>query len=275
MNFGEKIKLLRLEKNLNQPELAERIGIEQPYLSKLETGKAFPSNEIFDQILAAFSISTDELLKDVGAKEINRNLRTIPAVAAHLSEHQSKTTRTRKWWLLSSAAAIVCGLTFITAGQLNLAFPTVQWQYQSTEIVPKGANGEVFFTLDEYVEYAAAPIGREILANDELSTIERNTETQRSKSVFYLELANLRFTEFRITDQGGQFFTQELDSDQDQQILNASGIRHGATRTFERLTQVQQRNSDFRVFFTLGGFLLFAGIFGFVIERQVLSNVSE
>ncbi len=40
MRFGEKLKELRNEKEWTQPEMAEAIGIEQSYWSKLENGKS-------------------------------------------------------------------------------------------------------------------------------------------------------------------------------------------------------------------------------------------
>jgi len=43
MNFGERIKQLRTARNMTQPQLAEAIGIEQSYLSKLENDKSVPS----------------------------------------------------------------------------------------------------------------------------------------------------------------------------------------------------------------------------------------
>ncbi|MEQ8954557.1 MAG: helix-turn-helix transcriptional regulator, partial [Gammaproteobacteria bacterium] len=51
MNFGEKLRLLRTEKGWHQPELAEKLGIEQSYLSKLENGHSLPSGEILDNVL--------------------------------------------------------------------------------------------------------------------------------------------------------------------------------------------------------------------------------
>ena len=56
MNFGEKVKQLRTERNLTQPQLAQAIGIEQSYLSKLENDKSVPSADIFQAILKAFGI---------------------------------------------------------------------------------------------------------------------------------------------------------------------------------------------------------------------------
>ena len=47
MNFGEKLKQIRTQKNLTQPQMAEAIGIEQSYLSKLENDKSIPSAEMF------------------------------------------------------------------------------------------------------------------------------------------------------------------------------------------------------------------------------------
>ena len=51
MTLGQKIKQLRTDKEMSQPDLAQLIGIEQSYLSKLENDKAFPSDEMFNQIL--------------------------------------------------------------------------------------------------------------------------------------------------------------------------------------------------------------------------------
>ncbi len=51
MNIGERIKQLRIDKNLTQPQLAELANIEQSYLSKLENDKYIPSREILCSLL--------------------------------------------------------------------------------------------------------------------------------------------------------------------------------------------------------------------------------
>ena len=72
MNFGEKIKQLRTEKNLTQPQLAEAIGIEQSYLSKLENDKSIPSADIFQAILKALSVDVGHFLEGIDEKIIHR-----------------------------------------------------------------------------------------------------------------------------------------------------------------------------------------------------------
>ena len=43
INIGEKIKSLRLRNGLTQKELADRIGMSQPQLAKIEKGTSLPS----------------------------------------------------------------------------------------------------------------------------------------------------------------------------------------------------------------------------------------
>ena len=84
MNIGEKIKQLRTDKNLTQPQLAEVIGIEQSYLSKLENDKSVPSADIFQAILKALIVDVGSFLEGIDEKIIHRQLRQIPEVANYL-----------------------------------------------------------------------------------------------------------------------------------------------------------------------------------------------
>ena len=68
MNFGDRIKQLRTQKNLTQPQLAQAIGIEQSYLSKLENDKSVPGADIFQSILRAFNMDVASFLEGVDDK---------------------------------------------------------------------------------------------------------------------------------------------------------------------------------------------------------------
>jgi transcriptional regulator with XRE-family HTH domain len=61
MNFGAYLKSQRDARGWTQPMAAEKIGIEQSYLSKLETGKATPSEEMFERLVNAYDIDLDAL----------------------------------------------------------------------------------------------------------------------------------------------------------------------------------------------------------------------
>lgn len=63
--FGEKLKLLRKQRQLTLHELAAALGhADHTYLSKVENGKKRPSIELVITIAKMFNITTDQLLLD-------------------------------------------------------------------------------------------------------------------------------------------------------------------------------------------------------------------
>ncbi len=58
----EALRLVRVFHDLNQTELAERIGISKSYLSELESGKKPPTLEILQRYADSFSIPLSSLL---------------------------------------------------------------------------------------------------------------------------------------------------------------------------------------------------------------------
>lgn len=64
-NIGEKIREIRLQKNLTQKELAFILDIEISQITRIETGKINTSVLNIIKIADAFEIKVSELLKDV------------------------------------------------------------------------------------------------------------------------------------------------------------------------------------------------------------------
>jgi transcriptional regulator with XRE-family HTH domain len=66
MTFGERIRQLRKAKNLNQSELADKVGINFTYLSKIENDNVasseFPSEETIKKLAKALGADADDLL---------------------------------------------------------------------------------------------------------------------------------------------------------------------------------------------------------------------
>jgi len=80
MHFGERLKQIRTEKGLTQPQFAQAAGIEQSYLSKLENDKSVPSAEMFSTILAGLEMDAATFLSEVDQDVLATTLRHIPAV---------------------------------------------------------------------------------------------------------------------------------------------------------------------------------------------------
>lgn len=67
IEFGSRLKRLRLDHNMTQPVLAKKLQVTKSVISAYETGIRMPSYETLLMISKVFSVSTDYLLgNDVG-----------------------------------------------------------------------------------------------------------------------------------------------------------------------------------------------------------------
>lgn len=73
MDFNEKLKQLRQNKQWTQEELAERLFISRTAVSKWESGRGFPSIDSLKAISQVFDISIDELLSNSELLSIAEN----------------------------------------------------------------------------------------------------------------------------------------------------------------------------------------------------------
>jgi transcriptional regulator with XRE-family HTH domain len=143
MNFGEKLRQLRHSRNFTQPELAETLGIEQSYLSKLENAKHLPSSEILASILEVFNLPVGEMVDDLDIGERSR-LRQIPAVADHFSHQKALIIGNRRRWIIGSMLLLAGGAALIYAGLDKLVVGDRVWSYASEGVVLEGEPLEIF-----------------------------------------------------------------------------------------------------------------------------------
>lgn len=66
VDFGSKLKVMRVNKHLSQEQLAKRIGITKSMVSAYETSMRMPSYEVLIKAALFFNVSLDYLL---GLKE--------------------------------------------------------------------------------------------------------------------------------------------------------------------------------------------------------------
>lgn len=62
VDFGNRVKTLRLQNNMTQATLAQKLGLTKSVISAYETGLRMPSYDILLAIARIFKVSTDFLL---------------------------------------------------------------------------------------------------------------------------------------------------------------------------------------------------------------------
>ena len=71
VNMGEKLKSLRIEKNLTQKQVADRIGLGISAVSSYESGTRYPSYDVLVKLARIFHVSTDYLLGITNTRNID------------------------------------------------------------------------------------------------------------------------------------------------------------------------------------------------------------
>lgn len=72
MNFGNRLKTLRIKKKLTQQQLADLLGLTKSVISAYENGLRYPAYDVLIKIARIFKVSTDFLL----CVEIKREIDT-------------------------------------------------------------------------------------------------------------------------------------------------------------------------------------------------------
>jgi len=239
MNFGDRLKQLRTQKNLTQPQLAQAIGIEQSYLSKLENDKSVPGADIFQSILRAFHMDVASFLEGVDDNIVHRELRQVPEVANHLNKQVALRVHNVKKWLFSSAIAGVLGLTLFVAGYKQLLFSDWQYSYESHGVVHPGEPNELY---DTYQSWLGAKIRAGEITEDQAA--KRIAEIRSRMQVDYLTIREHR----------GDHFIEQVP---------------GGSRIYQLMNSSFQARAENRYLMLAGVLLAFASLFGFIVEMRL------
>jgi len=144
MNFGERLKGLRTERGLTQPQFAALAGIEQSYLSKLENDKSVPSAEMFATIVAALGMDPAGFLQEVDREVVDTTLRHIPAVTQVKAQAVTAQVHHTRRWLFGSAAAWLLGFALMLAANDGIFFPNKLYRYESPGVYLPGEPENIF-----------------------------------------------------------------------------------------------------------------------------------
>jgi transcriptional regulator with XRE-family HTH domain len=147
MKLGEKIKKLRNDAELTQPELAEKTQIEQSYLSKLENEKGSPSFEVIEKIANAFDLTGMALIESLDISYVQEQLTHIPEIAVQAAEKSRLKEEKIKKWYLQGVLLIVCGIALYFSGTRGIFISNNLYEYSSA--------GEIYVgePLERYKAY--------------------------------------------------------------------------------------------------------------------------
>ncbi|MEZ5955773.1 MAG: helix-turn-helix domain-containing protein [Hyphomonadaceae bacterium] len=154
MKFGDYLKNRRAELGWTQPEAAAKASIEQSYLSKLETGKSFPSEDVYQRLVEAFGLDTEAMVDALYPVELDR-LREIEAVRKHLLQREHDTRSTTRRWLYAGLAGLVLGGALVGLAQVDRGGNSMHYTYQSSGVILAGESADVFDDADSNPALAA------------------------------------------------------------------------------------------------------------------------
>ena len=82
VNFGNRLKTLRIKKKLTQQQLADLLGLTKSVISAYENGLRYPAYDVLIKIARIFKVSTDYLLGVEIKREIDTSVLTDEQVEA-------------------------------------------------------------------------------------------------------------------------------------------------------------------------------------------------
>lgn len=84
LSIGKNIRRIRKERNMTQEQIADAVGGDQNYISKIENGRARPGLSVYLKIANVFHISIDCLLVDI----METNFKGCQSTFSEQSLHQ-------------------------------------------------------------------------------------------------------------------------------------------------------------------------------------------
>ena len=133
MKFGDYLRQCREELRWTQPEAASKIGIEQSYLSKLETGKSYPSEEIFIKLVDVYHMNLNEVYEKIPSEELNK-LKDIGLVREAILNNNRSKVKTTRAWLIAGFIMLSLSGAFIAATIIPI-YSTPEYLYRSDGIL--------------------------------------------------------------------------------------------------------------------------------------------
>lgn len=113
MDLGEYLRQCRNRVNRTQPSIANEIEIEQSYLSKLESGKSIPSEEIFNKLKVVYNIDIDDMVSHLDNSDLSK-LSEISFIKEAANKKTVNQAHSSMKWSISGLFLLMLGVGFFT-----------------------------------------------------------------------------------------------------------------------------------------------------------------
>jgi len=203
MKFGDYLRRQREDRGWTQPDAANKVGIEQSYLSKLETGKSYPSDDVFGRLIQAYAIDVKALVRDLDPGEADA-LRDIESLrVTRLTLHRTARRLSRGWMLAGLACLLIGGGS--TGAALTASDSShEEYIYLSRGVIAPGEPFDVFDRVDVPLggtpERVAEMRAQQIALQDRIDDEVRIQRTLQGEGYFE-------------TVEGGRRYFRALDSE--------------------------------------------------------------
>ena len=230
--LGKRLKQMRAERDLSQPQLADAIGIEQSYLSKIENDKSIPSNEIFRACLNAFDITLNEFMEGFDNPHQQAKLADIQDIDTWLKNKHIHQSQSQRRFLYFSSLLIALGISLFYIGLSKQIFDETIFEYHSPGVVLEGEPDNIFYNW------------RHLMESHQREDIQKRAlEIERRKDTSVIQIANYMGNQFeQASGEGKRIYYLEKE-----------------------LAQPRKINPWLEV---IGIFLSVLGVMGFVLERR-------
>lgn len=88
--LGARIKEMRRNRKLSQEELAEQIGVEPQHMSRIESGRSYPSIDRLEKISTALKVPLKDFFELMHLEDASELLENIYALIKDLSEERQR-----------------------------------------------------------------------------------------------------------------------------------------------------------------------------------------
>ncbi len=146
MTLGEILRQARENHGWTQPEAAAKIGIEQSYLSKLETGKSVPSEEMFEKLASAYALDAAQL-SDVLSTQEAEKLKDIRLFRQAVNQNQRQKIQAERRWLLTGFVSLLISGAAFGLSLLAEDSEIKTYSYESHGVLLAGESMGDFFRL--------------------------------------------------------------------------------------------------------------------------------